>query len=139
MGSTAHRLSKKERIAKKIHRDKAIKRRQMQTNGNTFSLLRHDLYIHPKFVGLSGSAVKTFIYLLGSFRGHNNGEITCPERQCLQLIGISKPTFVKAINELIQADFVEIVELSTNNSPTLFGLTCFPILNEEKPSDRWKK
>lgn len=139
MGATAHRLSKAEQRKREEARKRNVQRVNELTNGNRFTPLRHDLVNSPEFKQLSGSAVKAFCYIMGQFNGRNNGEIIAPKSLSLELMGLTRPTFVKAINELIRCDFIEIVELSTKHSPTYFGLTCFPIIGESRPKDTWKK
>ena len=133
MGATAHRLSKAEQRKQEEARKRKIQRVNELTNGNRFTVNS------PEFKQLSGSAVKAFCYIMGQFNGKNNGEIIAPKSLSLELMGLTRPTFVKAINELIRCDFIEIVELSTKHSPTYFGLTCFPIIGESRPKDTWKK
>ena len=139
MGATAHRLSKAEQRKREEARKRKVQRVNELTNGNRFTPLRHDLVNSPEFKQLSGSAVKAFCYIMGQFNGKNNGEIVAPKSLSLELMGLSKNSFVKSINELIRADFIEIIDLPTNNSPTYFGLTCFPIIGESRPKDTWKK
>lgn len=146
MGSTAHKLSKHERRGKDKYykqKDKAYKATKLKwqeaLNGSTFSALRHDLSNDPLFGNLSPYAVKVFCYFLGKFDGSNNGELLAPQGLASSFMGISVNTMKKAIKELLEKEILEVTEYCTKSTPYLYGLTCFPMFNEERASDKWKK
>lgn len=139
MASTVHRLSRREKQAATKAKAERRKKLKDRLNGNSFSALRHDLANDPMFGGLSGNAIKVFCYFLGKCDGTNNGELVAPQGLVIAFLQISRDTLKKAIKELIDRDLLEITEYSTNHTPTYYGLTCFPMFGESRPSDRWKK
>ena len=101
------------------------------TNGSTYSMLRHDM----KMIGL--------------YNKINNGDLSAPLNKAKETFGLSKPGLKKALDELSEADFLEVTRQGGKNQCSLYALTCFPLndVNKagisikatERASDKWKK
>ncbi len=55
---------------------------------------------HPAWRGLSSAAVKVFIELRSRFNGANNGKLSLSLEEGAGLLGMSKSTVARALNEL---------------------------------------
>lgn len=119
------------------------------TNGSTYSMLRHDM-INSKEVGqLSLAARWVLMKMIGLYNKINNGDLSAPLNKAKEIFGLSKPGLKKALDELSEADFLEVTRQGGKNQCSLYALTCFPLndVNKagisikatERASDKWKK
>lgn len=95
--------------------------------GNDFKTFQ-ELTRDPKFIQLSGSAVKVFIHLKSQLmEGYKNGDLIMPINQAKEKLNISRKTCQGAIKELEANGFIQITEAETNNTPRKYALLPFPI------------
>lgn len=123
---------------------------QKSLNGNTFTPLRHDLINSEEFTALSLSAKWVFVKLCSTYNKYNNGDLIAPQNKAKDFFGLSSRTLKLALDELVNANFLEITRQGGKNQYTLYALTCYrfntikkgnvTILEETlRPRDSWKK
>jgi Helix-turn-helix domain len=64
---------------------------------------------------LSGSAMAAYLELFRRYNGTNNGQLHLSVREFAELYGRSQDTAAKALRELVDKGFIEIVRLSGFN------------------------
>lgn len=119
------------------------------TNGNTFTMLRHDLVNDPRFIKLSNSAKVAFLHLLAKYDGKNNGDLCAPLNRAKECFGLSSQGLKNALDELVSFKLLQVTRQGGKNQCSLYALTCFKlndvekagifIKSTERPSDEWKK
>ena len=93
------------------------------TNGSTYSMLRHDM-INSKEVGqLSLAARWVLMKMIGLYNKINNGDLSAPLNKAKETFGLSKPGLKKALDELSEADFLEVTRQGGKNQCSLYALT----------------
>lgn len=115
-------------------------------HNQSFVMMRHDLLASPLFQRLSGNAQKVFNYLLGQYKGSNNGNLSCTNTQAAPALGISEKTLYNALKELKEAGLILVSREGYKKQCALYALSCFPI-NEgkhtlkptSKAPDNWKR
>lgn len=135
--------TKKGRSSK--HKDKL----KQSLNGSTFTALRHDVINSPEYLALSLSAKSVFIHLLAKYNRINNGDISAPQNRAKEEFNLSSRGLKKALEELINANFIEVTRQGGKNQCSLYAITCYPLNNivktglvqaeTHKPSDKWRK
>lgn len=118
------------------------------TNGNTFTMLRHDVVNDPRFIKLSNSAKVVFLHLLARYDGKNNGDLSAPLNRAKEIFGLSSQGLKNALDELISFKLLQVTRQGGKNQCALYALTCFKLndVNKagifikatERPSDEWK-
>ena len=76
------------------------------TNNTKLTQLYHSQLIHKNFTQLSSNAKVIYIYMLD----YSNGSQTTTFPHSIYKDIVSKPTFIKCINELIEKGFIEITK-----------------------------
>lgn len=76
------------------------------TNDTKFVQLYHSQMIHKNFLKLSSTAKIVYIYMLD----YSNGKMKTEFPNSIYSTITTRPTFLKAINELCEKGFIEIVE-----------------------------
>lgn len=132
---------------------KRKKKVQDLTNGNTFSVVRHDLVNSEEYFRLSNRAKALLLDLIGRYNRLNNGDISIAYSQMKKRGWSSETTLRSAIKDLIDARFILLSRQGGRNKTcSLYALTFFPI-NEirdknnklkidlaptRRPPDYWK-
>lgn len=57
------------------------------------------------YLSLSGTGVKVLTYLLTKYNGNNNGDLSLPKSDCLQL-NIARATLTRALRELQSKELI---------------------------------
>lgn len=73
-------------------------------NNQSYTMMRHDVLSSPHFFSLSGNAHKVLNYLAGQYRGHNNGNLSCP-KSAADFLNMTEKTMRRALEELEEAEF----------------------------------
>jgi hypothetical protein len=97
------------------------------SGGRGYSQLIHDYFQSPEYAALSPRAVKALIDLFCQFRGANNGDLCATWKFMARVGWTSKDQLNKAIDELIDADWLTVTRQGGRRIPTLYGLTFLPI------------
>lgn len=118
-------------------------------NGNTFSMMRHDVVHGKEIERLSLAAKWVLMKMIGFYSKGNNGDLSAPLNKSKEIFQLSAPGLKKALDELISAEFLEVTRQGGKNQCSLYALTCFPLNDVNKagialkatdrPSDKWKK
>lgn len=100
------------------------------------------------FGNLSGHAVKLLIELMSNYNGSNNGDLSAAYSVVHKRGWKSKGTLNRAIQELIQAGFIETSRQGGRHKCSLYALTFYAIdecggkleINAtNKPTSLWRK
>lgn len=96
-------------------------------DSGTFSKLPHEVANCPRFLALSGNAVKLLIDLLGQFNGSNNGSMAIPMSRMRERGWRSQGTLWRALGELIEQHLVIRTRQGGLHGCSLFALTWLAI------------
>ena len=109
-------------------RAKSKKQAQEITNGNTFSMVRHDLVNSKEFFRLSHKARSLLFDLIGRYNRQNNGDIAIVYSEMKDRGWASENTLRRAIKELLDGRFIIVTRQGGKNKTcSLYALTCYPI------------
>ena len=76
------------------------------TNNTKFVQLYHSQMTHRKFLKLSSTSKIVYIYMLD----YSNGSMTTEFPKSIYSTFTTTPTFLKAIDELCEKGFIEVIE-----------------------------
>lgn len=98
-----------------------------RSNGLHYSQLIHAYFESPEYARLSPRAVKALIDLFCQYRGKNNGDL-CATYSVMKKRGWrSNDQIRKAINELLETDWIMITRQGGRRKPTLYAVTFMAI------------
>jgi hypothetical protein len=106
-----------------------MRRRKSKTRGGFVQIPKY-MITSPAWRSLSGLAVIAFVELSRRYNGNNNGTLHLSARELAELHGCSKGTAARALNELVEKGFIEVVRASGFNvkdkkrQATEYRLTC---------------
>jgi hypothetical protein len=92
-------------------------------SGPSFLALQHRMLDHPRFLALSGRAIKTLLYLARQFRGKNNGDLQATWTLARSAGFKSSANLRSALQELEDAGFIVRTRQGGRNSCNLYALT----------------
>lgn len=95
-------------------------------NNQSYTKMRHDVLGSPHFFSLSGNAHKVLNYLAGQYRGHNNGNLSCP-KSAIGFLNMTEKTMRRALKELEEAEFLVVSKYGGKNQCHLYALTFLRI------------
>lgn len=108
--------------------ERSKKKAKEITNGNNFSMLRHDMVNSEEFFRLSYKAKALLIDLIGRYNRLNNGDLAIVYSEMKDRGWASENTLRRAIKELLDSRFLIITRQGGKNKTcSLYALTCFPI------------
>lgn len=108
--------------------------RNRSRKASRFAQLPHSLLDSPDYINLSGNAIKLLIELLKQYNGFNNGDLS-PSYTLMSTRGFkSKATLHSKIQELLNANMIELTRTGGKNRASLYALTWLPI--DECPRKR---
>jgi hypothetical protein len=93
----------------------------------SFVRFEHRMLQHPRFLGLSGRACKTLLFLASQYTGSNNGDLTIAWKVAKSQGLTANGNLRKAAQELIEAGFLVQTRQGGRNRCSLFALAWFPI------------
>lgn len=79
------------------------------------------------FMTLSGNSTKVFLQIAKGYNSVNNGVLTLSYEDALSKLGLTKPTFRKALLELEQKGFIKKSVQGGKNILNRFAVTCYPV------------
>jgi hypothetical protein len=86
--------------------------RRRKSNRSPFVMLPKWMLASAAWRSLSGEAVAAYIELARRYNGSNNGTLHLSAREFAALRGSCKDTAARALRELIEKGFIEIVQAS---------------------------
>lgn len=122
-------------------RENAKRKKSVQelTNGNTFSIIRHDIINREEYFRLSNRAKALLLDLIGRYNRLNNGDISIAYSLMKERGWSSETTLRSAIKDLIDARFILVTRQGGRNKIcSLYALTCFPINEIRDKNDKLK-
>jgi len=93
----------------------------------SFLALQHRMLDHPRFLSLSGRAVKTLLYLAKQYRGNNNGDLQATWILARSAGFKSSANLRAALRELEEAGFIVRTRQGGRNVCNLYALTWLAI------------
>ena len=97
----------------------------------TFGALYRNIWQHPDYCGLSGSAAKLLMDFMCQYNGHNNGDLTNAFSVLKSRGWQSKPTVLRATKELLEARMIVQTRegrfLNPGGLCALYAITWKPI------------
>lgn len=109
-------------------RENAKRKKSVQelTNGNTFSIIRHDIINREEYFRLSNRAKALLLDLIGRYNRLNNGDISIAYSLMKKRGWSSETTLRSAIKDLIDARFILVTRQGGRNKIcSLYALTLF--------------
>lgn len=111
-----------------------------------FIALEHYMLASPAWQSLSLPARCALIEMLSIYNGRNNGSIGQSARMLAERLHIGRSTASRALNELTEKGFIEVVKASGFNMKsgpraTEWRLTMYPchVTNETRPSKKFMR
>jgi hypothetical protein len=90
---------------------RTMHRRKPKTRGGFVQIPKY-MVTSPAWRSLSGLAVIAFVELSRRYSGNNNGTLHLSARELAELHHCSKTTAARAMHELVEKGFIEIVKAS---------------------------
>lgn len=111
------------------------------TRKQQFVLFYNEMLNSPAYRSLSCPAKCALITLKQRFTGYNNGEISLSCRECASLNKMSRNTAQRALKELIEKGFVELMQVGWfgTRQASVYRLTMEAnIKSNDRPTNEWK-
>jgi hypothetical protein len=93
----------------------------------TFVRFEHRMLKHPRFLALSGAAVKVLLFLAGEYNGTNNGDLSIAIKLTRKAGLPGSSNLRRAAQELVDAGFLVLTRRGARHRCNLFALSWFAI------------
>jgi hypothetical protein len=93
----------------------------------SFVRFQHRMLKDPRFLALSGKAVKVLMYLAGQYNGTNNGDLSLAIKIARREGLAGNSNLRRAAKELVEAGFIVLTRQGGRHRCSLFALAWFPI------------
>ncbi len=115
------------------------KKGRSKTNGQ-FVPIPHAMAQSPAWRSLRGNSIKVYVELRRRFNGGNNGQLTLSLDEGADLLGISKATVMRALQELEKKGFVVMTKRGFwyGRRASEYAVTDRS-LNGHPPTNAWRK